>query len=109
MYTHIHTLFCVYDCTHVFSCLCLPKEGIGVRKGHLGYRRTCGDEKMAHQRGDGGKGGDVLLNARGGRISDGELGVWPSTGISDSSTQVSTTELLLSPTHQFLLKKNYWC
>lgn len=64
---------------------------------------------MAHQRGDGGKGGDVLLNARGGRISDGELGVWPSTGISDSSTQVSTTELLLSPTHQFLLKKNYWC
>lgn len=55
------------------------------------------------------RGGAVLLNARGGRISDGELGVWPCAGISDSSTQVSTTELLLSPTHQFLLKKMYWC
>lgn len=55
--------------------------------------------------GDGGNGGAVLLNARGGRISDGELSVWPCAGISDSSTQVSTTELLLSPTRQFLLKK----
>lgn len=59
--------------------------------------------------GDGGKVGAVLLNARGGRISDGELSVWPCAGISDSSTQVSTTELLLSPTHHFLFKKIYWC
>lgn len=59
--------------------------------------------------GDGEKGGTVLLNARGGGISDGELSVWPCTGISNSSTQVSTTELLLSPTHQFLFFLNYWC
>lgn len=97
---HTHTLFCVYDCTHVFLCLCLPKEGLGVRKGHLGYRRTCGDQEMAHQRGGWRKGGAVLLNAKGGRISDGELSVWQCTEISDSSTQVSTTELLISPTHR---------
>lgn len=50
---------------------------------------------MAHKR-EGWKkvGSAVRLNARGGRIS-GQLSVWPCTGISDSSTRVSATELLL--------------